>query len=165
MHCYKRKSIYQAYMEVVLFHSELWEIFPRNCFPGADCTIAISLIRAPGNFPMHIWTRNQKLEKDWTLCPLPTTCCLNPLSCVNTSYLRDICMYIYCKYIDKHISIYTYIFIYVYINILLYTVHICSVHIHIHTYTHYPYIYNYIYTYILIYIYVHILHTHVYIHI
>ncbi len=68
------KSIYQEYMEVKLFHSELWDIFPRiilyNCHkPNMSyCYFSHAYILS---------SRYQKFEKTHDL--LITTSCLNPL--------------------------------------------------------------------------------------
>jgi hypothetical protein len=48
------KLIYQEYMEMALFHLELWGIFSRHFFPEADSTIAASPILDHVIFPMHI---------------------------------------------------------------------------------------------------------------
>jgi hypothetical protein len=61
IHCCNRKVHFPGCMEVGLFHSELWGIFPRNFPPEADdCTSATSPTWVPLTFPMHICTRSLK---------------------------------------------------------------------------------------------------------
>jgi hypothetical protein len=74
------KSIYQEYMEVKLFHSELWDIFPRiilyNCHkPNMSfCYLSHAYIfKIP-----EVW--KDLCPRVWAHDLLITTCCLGPLS-------------------------------------------------------------------------------------